>query len=100
MIEQVPVSLLKDWLQTAGSQSGSPAQVLDIRESDELLVASIQPQHIEEAGGTLRHIPMSQLAGRVGELDPDTPVACLCHHGGRSQRVALFLAQQLSLIHI
>ena len=26
-------------------------------------------------------------------MDPAQPVACLCHHGARSQRVAQFLAQ-------
>jgi rhodanese-related sulfurtransferase len=24
----------------------------------------------------------------------DRPIACLCHHGARSQRVAMFLAHQ------
>ena len=35
---------------------------------------------------------MNQLPARVGELDPQRPVAVLCHHGARSQRVAMFLA--------
>ena len=28
------------------------------------------------------------------ELDPARPVACLCHHGARSMRVAAFLEYQ------
>ena len=35
---------------------------------------------------------MGQLPQRLAELDPQRPIACLCHHGTRSQRVALFLA--------
>ena len=30
---------------------------------------------------------------RLAELDETRPVACLCHHGARSQRVAVFLEQ-------
>jgi rhodanese-related sulfurtransferase len=36
---------------------------------------------------------MNAIPARVNELDRDTPIACLCHHGGRSQQVANFLAQ-------
>ncbi|KAF1020463.1 MAG: Thiosulfate sulfurtransferase GlpE [Paracidovorax wautersii] len=93
MIEQVTVSQLPQWLQAA-HQDGQPAQVLDVREADELQVAAIAPAAITAIQGAFVHIPMSQLAARVGELDPELPVACLCHHGGRSQRVAMYLAQQ------
>ena len=37
---------------------------------------------------------MNTIPARLAELDAGRPVACLCHHGGRSQRVAMFLAQQ------
>jgi rhodanese-related sulfurtransferase len=37
---------------------------------------------------------MSEIPARLGELDAARPVACLCHHGTRSQRVASFLAQR------
>ena len=63
--------------------------VLDVREPWELNAASVRPD-----GFSLLAIPMNQIPARLGELDPDQPVACLCHHGARSQRVALFLAQQ------
>jgi rhodanese-related sulfurtransferase len=39
-------------------------------------------------------MPMAQHPARLHELDPDRPVACLCHHGGRSMQVAMFLEQQ------
>jgi rhodanese-related sulfurtransferase len=31
---------------------------------------------------------------RLAELDPAQPIACLCHHGGRSMQVAQFLASR------
>ena len=83
MIDQVRPSDLDAWMQ---AQSG-PVVVLDVREPAELAVASLQPQGFE-----LLAIPMNQLPNRLAELDPERPVACLCHHGTRSQRVAMFLA--------
>lgn len=85
MIAQVPPSQLDDWFR---SQEGAPL-VLDVREPWELQTASIAP-----AGFELLAMPMNQLPARVGELPQDRPVACLCHHGARSQRVAMFLEQQ------
>ena len=52
-------------------------------------VASVQAQ-----GFALVSIPMGEITQRIGELDSSRPVACLCHHGARSMRVAQFLAQQ------
>jgi rhodanese-related sulfurtransferase len=83
MIEQVRPSALDAWLR---AQPG-PAVVLDVREPRELQAASIRPEGFE-----LLAIPMNEIPGRLAELDPDRPVACLCHHGGRSQRVAMYLA--------
>jgi rhodanese-related sulfurtransferase len=34
---------------------------------------------------------MRQVPQRVGELPPDKTIVVLCHHGGRSERVAQFL---------
>ncbi|MDB5947006.1 MAG: hypothetical protein JWQ33_2032 [Ramlibacter sp.] len=83
MIDQVRPSGLEAWLQ---AQSG-PAVVLDVREPRELAVASLQPQGFE-----LLTIPMNEVPARLAELDRERPVACLCHHGARSQRVAMYLA--------
>ena len=82
MIDQVRPSQLDAWLQ---AQSGA-AVVLDVREPTELATASIQPQ-----GFALVTIPMNEVPGRLAELDPESAVACLCHHGVRSQRVAMYL---------
>ena len=88
MIEQVRPSELAAWLQSASQDAGRVPVVLDVREPWELQTASITP-----AGFTLLTIPMNDVPARIAELDPALPVACLCHHGARSQRVASFLAQ-------
>jgi rhodanese-related sulfurtransferase len=82
MIDQVRPSDLDAWIQA----QPTPAVLLDVREPAELRVASVQPQ-----GFALLAIPMNELPARLAELDPETPIACLCHHGGRSQRGAMFL---------
>jgi rhodanese-related sulfurtransferase len=65
----------------------SAVVVLDVREPNELRAASVQP-----AGFRLVTIPMMEVPARLAELDPSQPIAVLCHHGSRSQRVANFLA--------
>jgi len=60
-----------------------------VREPWELQTASVRPDGFE-----LVAIPMGELTGRLTELDPSRPLACLCHHGARSLRVAAFLEQQ------
>lgn len=62
--------------------------LLDVREPWELQTASVSAV----PGFRLVGIPMNDIPSRLAELDPDVPVACLCHHGARSQRVAMFLA--------
>jgi rhodanese-related sulfurtransferase len=85
MIDQIRPADLPAWIQ---SQAGAgPAVVLDVREPAELRAASIKPDGFE-----LVAIPMNEIPQRLAELDPQRPVACLCHHGARSQRVAMFLA--------
>jgi rhodanese-related sulfurtransferase len=56
--------------------------LLDVREPREWETARI-------AGATL--IPMREIPARFGELDPAREVVTICHHGGRSQHVAMFL---------
>ena len=71
------------------STSGVPQPVvLDVREPWETQTAAVRP-----IGFSLVSIPMNEIPARLAELDADTPIACLCHHGARSQRVAAFLAQ-------
>jgi rhodanese-related sulfurtransferase len=84
MIVQIRPSELKAWLETARAH-GAPV-VLDVREPAELRVACIQADGFE-----LVTIPMGVIPPRLSELDPAQPIACLCHHGGRSMQVAAFL---------
>lgn len=85
MIAQVRPSELNAWLQ---QQPADPV-VLDVREPWELQTASVKAD-----GFTLLAIPMNDIPGRLAEVPRDRPVAVLCHHGGRSQQVALFLERQ------
>lgn len=87
MIDHVTPMGLSDWQQSKAS--AGPATVLDVREPMELALASVRPD-----GFAVLAIPMGEIPARLGELDPAQPVACLCHHGARSMRVAQFLVQQ------
>ena len=88
MIDQVRPADLAAWF----AQDADAAPVLlDVREPWELQTASVAPQ-----GFTLVAIPMNEIPGRLAELNDGQPglrIACLCHHGARSQRVAAFLNQ-------
>jgi len=68
----------------ARRQRGEDLTLLDVREDWELGVASVP--------GVL-HIPMGDVADRVGELDKSKEVVVLCRSGRRSLEVARFLQQ-------
>jgi rhodanese-related sulfurtransferase len=86
-MQQVSPSQFNVWLQQAASV-GQPL-VLDVRETWECQLASIAP-----AGCEVLIMPMQTIPARLMELDKSRPIACLCHHGGRSMQVASFLEQQ------
>ncbi len=58
--------------------------LLDVREADEWAAG-----HAEAA----LHIPLSELAARVGEVPQDHPVAVVCRSGGRSAQATAYLNQ-------
>ncbi|NSL88927.1 HesA/MoeB/ThiF family protein [Chitinophaga solisilvae] len=58
--------------------------LLDVREDDEWQICHI-PQAL--------HIPMGQVLQRVQSLQPEKPVAVICHHGMRSRAVGQRLAE-------
>jgi rhodanese-related sulfurtransferase len=68
----------------AASTSGS-ALLLDVREYDEWMAGHAP---------TARHIPMSELPGRVAELAGDAQIVCVCRSGGRSAQVTEWLRRQ------
>ena len=86
MIDQVRPADLAAWF--AQAPDAAPV-LLDVREPWEVQTARVAPE-----GVTVLSIPMNTLPARLAELDPSRRIACLCHHGGRSQHVAMFLAQQ------
>lgn len=59
--------------------------LLDVREPEELALARLP---------NVVHIPMGEIGGRLHELDPDSEIVVICHHGIRSAQVAQFLAQR------
>jgi rhodanese-related sulfurtransferase len=87
MISQFRPKDLSAWIAEA-SAHGAPV-VLDVREPSELRIASVKAD-----GFDLLTIPMGVVPARLAELDPAQPIACLCHHGGRSMQVAQFLASR------
>ncbi|MGP1629224.1 MAG: rhodanese-like domain-containing protein [Giesbergeria sp.] len=84
MVDQVRPTALADWF--AAEEASALPLVLDVREPWEVALASVNP-----IGFELRAMPMSNVPAQLAALDPDQPVACLCHHGARSQNVAMFL---------
>jgi rhodanese-related sulfurtransferase len=91
MTPQLPPAQFHAWRDAVGTPT-QPAVVLDVREPWELQTASVTPD-----GFTLLHIPMRELPARLDELRTTygeaQAIACLCHHGMRSQQVATFLTQ-------
>ncbi|MDI9331505.1 MAG: rhodanese-like domain-containing protein [Alphaproteobacteria bacterium] len=87
MIDQVQPAQWRDWMAQQAEQ-GAPL-MLDVREDWEVQTASVRPDDFE-----LVHIPMGQLVQRLSELNPERPLACLCHHGSRSMQVASYLTQR------
>jgi rhodanese-related sulfurtransferase len=70
---------LADWL---ADGSRPQPQLLDVRETWEYETCHI-------AGSV--QMPMNSVPERHAELDEDTPIVCICHHGMRSAQVAAFL---------
>ena len=66
----------------ARRQNGEDLTLLDVREAWELGVASV-PDVV--------HIPMGEIASRIGELDASKETVVLCRSGKRSLEVAKYL---------
>jgi len=81
-MNQLNVRELADWLADA---SREPPLVLDVREPWEIETASLKG---------ITPIPMREIPARAGELPREREIVAVCHHGGRSMQVAMFLEQQ------
>jgi rhodanese-related sulfurtransferase len=81
-MKSVSASELSGWLSDGGREA---PVMLDVREPWETQICRIE-------GADL--VPMQALPARLHQLDPARPIVCICHHGGRSMHVAMFLARQ------
>ena len=59
--------------------------LVDVRDADELETVKV---------GWATWIPMAEIPQRLDELEKDAEIAVMCHHGGRSARVAAYLTAQ------
>ncbi|HXQ64823.1 MAG TPA: rhodanese-like domain-containing protein [Steroidobacteraceae bacterium] len=65
--------------------SNARTLLLDVREAWELKIASLP--------GAV-HMPMTEIPGRLADLDRDRDIVVMCRSGGRSLSVARFLEAQ------
>lgn len=75
-----PAEFAERWPDGPG---GDGVVLLDVREPQEIAAAAL-------AGAVW--IPMNQVPQRLHELDRASPTVVMCHIGGRSRRVAEYLA--------
>jgi len=78
-MERITAGELAAWL--ADARREKPV-LLDVREPWEFEKARIE-------GATL--MPMRELPSRIAQIDETKEVVAICHHGGRSMQVAMFL---------
>ena len=81
-MKQITPPELAAWLKDEGR--AAPV-LLDVREPVEF-------QHCAIPGSI--PMPMASVPARVQELEPDAEIVVICHHGGRSMQVAMFLERQ------
>ena len=81
-MKQIRPTELAAWLKDAERER---PVLLDVREPWEFETARIEGARL---------IPMGEVAARIGEVDADREVVAICHHGGRSLQVAMFLEKQ------
>jgi len=81
-MKQITPPQLAEWLQD-GSR---PAPfLLDVREPSEFAYCAI-PGSVP--------MPMATVPARMQELPDDVEIVVICHHGGRSMQVAMFLERK------
>jgi len=78
--ELTPLEVARRWPE---GRNGQAVVMLDVREADEVERAAIPGAF---------HVPMGEVPARLDQLPKDKPIVVFCHAGGRSRRVAQFLA--------
>lgn len=81
-MQQITPVQLKSWLD---DPSREQPVLLDVREPWEYERARIEGSRL---------VPMREVPARVAEVAADREVVAICHHGGRSMQVAMFLQKQ------
>ena len=81
-MQQLRARQLADWL---ADDSRPKPVLLDVREPWEFELCSLPGAQL---------IPMHLVPTRCAELSPDDEIVVICHHGGRSMQVAMFLERQ------
>ena len=81
-MQQMTPTQLSAWLQDPAREKPC---LLDVRETPEHAICCIE-------GSIL--MPMHSVPARLSELDPQRETVVICHHGGRSMQVAMFLQRQ------
>lgn len=85
-MKEITVDDLASW-----RREGKDFVLLDVREPYEIAAAALPDSVL---------IPMRDVPARMNELPADKTIAVMCHHGGRSERVAQFLtARGFSDVH-
>jgi len=78
-MEHLSAPQLAAWL---ADESRPRPLLLDVREPWEFDTCRIE-------GATL--MPMQSIPARIDDLDEESEIVCICHHGARSLQVAAFL---------
>ena len=78
-MKEISATALAAWLADASREK---PLLLDVREPWEFERARIEGARL---------VPMREVPGRLQEIEQDKPLVAICHHGGRSMQVALFL---------
>jgi len=78
-MKQITPQQLSEWLADPGRTAPI---LLDVREPWEFLVCSLADS---------LHIPMNEIPSRTAQLDPSAETIVICHHGGRSRQIAMYL---------
>jgi rhodanese-related sulfurtransferase len=87
-MKQITPAQLAAWLADASREK---PVLLDVREPWDWELARLEGA---------QHIPMRDIPARFAELDDEREVVAICHHGGRSQQVAMFLEKNgFSKVH-
>ena len=81
-MQDLEPSRLKAWLDDASREQ---PVLLDVREPWEYEKARIEGSRL---------VPMREVPARLAEIDEDSELVAICHHGGRSMQVAMFLEKQ------